>query len=103
MSEIILMTDGQTVDLYEIDGVYRYLGDELCRHGSSSKILSVLHRLAETAESLQSQLAEALKPKVCRWTKTVNEWYPYTTGCEGVRRALLTNYCSNCGGKVEVE
>ena len=51
----------------------------------------------------QSALAEALKPKVCRWTKTVNEWYPYTTGCEGVRRALLTNYCSNCGGKVEVE
>ena len=83
----VLMSDTIRTNMAEMG--YEDLQDELIE-------------ILKERNDLEAQLAEARKPSVCRWAKTVNEWYPYTTGCEGVRRALLTNYCSNCGGKVEV-
>ena len=48
----------------------------------------------------QSQLAEARKPKVCRWNKSTGR----REGCGFYRMvsSTLGNYCKHCGGKVEV-
>jgi len=60
----------------------------------------------ERIASLQSQLTEALKPKVCRWTTTDGD--SFISSCGRVMEEWGgepdpdVNYCWYCGGKVEL-
>jgi len=53
-------------------------------------------------EVLQSQLAEALKPSVCRWTLKFDDGVYWIMGCVKHPISQWSPYCPYCGGKVEV-
>jgi len=56
----------------------------------------------EEIADLQSQLAEALKPKVCRWAQKSDGGVYWIMGCVKHPISQWSPYCPYCGGKVEV-
>jgi len=78
--------------------------------GSRNPDLCDLCYWKNETSSLQSQLAEARKSKVCRWTRRCDEdgLLHTKTGCGhggyGLGRWVVTegDHCRKCGGLVEV-
>ena len=69
------------------------------------------HRqLEKQVESLQEQLTEALKPRVCRWPSTVLVNGRAENGGKASCEYIITTsdrraggaFCNHCGGKVSV-
>ena len=57
----------------------------------------------EEIADLQSQLAEARKPKVCRWTiHKPGAPIAITSECGHIMERGDGLFCKHCGGKVEV-
>jgi len=60
-------------------------------------------RVIDDNMGLKKDLTEALKPKVCRWTRQVMTGINrYTPECGLSVQMTGSRYCPRCGGKVEV-